>query len=45
MNPFFFIIADRKAARTKPVAPPSHSVPEPAPQDEKPRTRAKRKQA
>ncbi len=45
MNPFFFIIANRNAARPKPAVPPSHSVPEPAPQDEKPRSRAKREKA
>lgn len=45
MNPFFFIIANRKAARPKPLEKPSHSVPEPATQGEKPRTRAKREKA
>ena len=45
MNPFFFIIANRKAPRTNPLEKPSPSVPEPATQDDKPRTRAKREKA
>ncbi len=45
MNPFFFIIANRNAARPKPAAPPSPPSPAPVGQDKKPRSRAKSEKA
>lgn len=45
MNPFFFIIANRKAARPKPVAPPSPPSSAAVGQEKKPRGRAKSEKA